>query len=313
LVELLVVIAIPAVLMMLLLPAIQVAREASRRTACDSNLKQIGVALQNCHTAHGRFPPGRGGPPPRVFSTLAYLFPFVEEDSLQGQIDLTTAPTTIAVGGIPYSGARNYAAATQSVAILQCPSDAASGRVPGSAFGGTDYVANAGSGTLDYGSLNLADGVFFLASRVGFHNLLDGSSRTAAFSERMLGTGQTQTSLTPDPPGLYILELGTGIDVTVAACASLGTGDWYSQRGAKWILGNYGNTLYNHFYTPNASRWDCMNLAQQKALTAARSNHPGGVNVLFCDGSIRFVVDEVDASTWRALATRAGHEQADSF
>ena len=56
-----------------------------------------------------------------------------------------------------------------------------------------------------------------------------------------------------------------------------------------------------------------MNLAQQKALTAARSNHPGGVNVLFCDGSIRFVVDEVDASTWRALATRAGHEQADSF
>jgi prepilin-type processing-associated H-X9-DG protein len=312
-VELLVVIAISAALMAILLPAIQGARESSRRASCVNNLKQIGVGLQDFYDCHGRFPPGRGGPPPKVFSALAYLLPYVEESSLQNTIDLTTAPTPLVISGVTYDAARNNWAATQAVTMLQCPSDPAAGRVVGSTYGGTNYVANAGSGMVNYGSLNLADGVFFLTSSVGFKNLIDGSSRTAAFSERMLGTGQPQAVLSQDQAGLYILELGNGVDVTPDACASLGTGDWYSQRGAKWILGNYGNTLYNHYYTPNAVQWDCMNQAQQKALTAARSNHSSGANVLFCDGSARFVEDAVDLQIWRSLATRAGDETPDSI
>ena len=161
--------------------------------------------------------------------------------------------------------------------------------------------------------MNLADGVFYTNSSIGFRDLVDGSSHTAAFSERMLGTGLAQSTTTPDQPALYILELGNGIDVSVAACAALGTGSWYAQRGAKWILGNYGNTLYNHFYTPNAAQWDCMNQAQQKAQMGPRSNHPGGVNVLFCDGSVRFALDAIDVTVWRGAATRAGGEPADGI
>ena len=107
LVELLVVIAIIGVLVSLLLPAIQAAREAARRSSCTNNLRQLGIAMQNCHDTQGRLPPGRGGPPPQIFSPQAYLLPYVEEGSLDGMIDFNQAPTTVVVGGVPFSGAAN--------------------------------------------------------------------------------------------------------------------------------------------------------------------------------------------------------------
>jgi hypothetical protein len=91
-------------------------------------------------------------------------------------------------------------------------------------------------------------------------------------------------------------------------CSSPSSGNTYRERGAKWILGNYGNTLYNHYYTPNAATWDCMNLQQQKSLSAARSAHPGGVMLLVCDSSVRFATDSIDQSIWRAVATRRADE-----
>jgi prepilin-type N-terminal cleavage/methylation domain-containing protein len=311
LVELLVVIAIIGVLVALLLPAVQSAREASRRSACGNNLRQVGVALHNFHAAQKKFPPGRGGPPPMVFSPHAYLLPYMEEASLQSLVDLTQAPTTVTIAGKSYSGAANQTAATMIVSVFQCPSDAAAGRVTGSIYGGTNYAANTGSGNVDAGSLMLADGVFFLESSVRFKNLLDGSSSTAAFSERMLGPGQTTTTLSPGQAGLYILELSNADPVGTTACDS-GVGNWYSTRGAKWILGNYGNTLYNHFYTPNAVQWDCMNQPQQKGLFGPRSNHVGGAQLLLCDSSVVFIRDEIDARVWTALATRDGSEPLDA-
>jgi prepilin-type N-terminal cleavage/methylation domain-containing protein len=128
LVELLVVIAIVGVLMAL--------------TACGNNLRQLGLALQQFHDARGQFPPGRGGPAPTVFSPQAYLLPYVEQGGLHGQLDLKSAPTNLTIAGIPYSGATNAAAAAQAVPILQCPSDPVAGRVQGSTFGGTNYVAS---------------------------------------------------------------------------------------------------------------------------------------------------------------------------
>jgi prepilin-type N-terminal cleavage/methylation domain-containing protein/prepilin-type processing-associated H-X9-DG protein len=304
LIELLVVIGILAVLCSLLLAAVQQVREAAARITCANNLKQIGVGLHHYHNAHGRFPPGRGTPLPAVFSAHAYLLPFLEQDGLQDLIDFTSAPTTFSiVGGPTYDGSRNYPAATTVVKIFVCPSDPAGERVPGSPFGATSYSANAGSGTVNLGSLTQADGVFFLGSDVGFRNLTDGASQTAAFAERTLGPGDPARAA----PRQLILERPPGNDPTPAGCSN-GTGTWNAERGAKWILGNYGNTLYNHYYPPNVSVWDCMNVQQQKALTAARSGHSGGVTMLFCDGGVRFLVDGIALGVWRALATPEGGE-----
>jgi prepilin-type processing-associated H-X9-DG protein len=311
-VELLVVIAIVGALAALLLPAVQMAREAGRRTKCGSNLRQIGLALQNFHQAHGRFPPGRGGPLPKIFSPLAYLLPYVEEGGLQSQIDLSMAPTTVFVAGNLFSGDPNKPAASEIVAVLQCPSDIAYGRVAGSTFGATHYAGNAGSAAVD-GDIWSADGVFFGESRVRFRDLLDGSSRTAAFSERTLGTGQAAGAIPPHRADLYILELSNAYTLDETSCGQTTTGGWYSARGAKWILGNYGNTLYNHHYTPNPPQWDCMNQPQQKGYLSARSNHTGGVNVAFCDGSVRFVADSVEPAVWRAIATRETGEPLDAL
>jgi prepilin-type processing-associated H-X9-DG protein len=315
LVELLVVIAIVGVLVALLLPAVQAAREASRRSSCINNLKQLGVALQNFHSAHGRFPPGRGGPAPLVFSPQAYLLPYIEEGSLEGQIDFTSAPTSLTIAGVSYSGNANKPAAEQAVRVLICPSDVAEGRVLGSTFGGTNYVANAGSGTLNFGSLAKADGVFYITSKIDFRKITDGSTYTAAFSERQFGNGLPQPVASRDNIQLIIWELNNSMPFGPTPCEApvSSSGSWYSQRSAKWILGNYGNTLYNHYYAPNSQQWDCMNLPQQMALMTARSNHTNGVNVSFCDGSVRFVVDDVRIEVWRAAATRAGSEPPETL
>ena len=306
LVELLVVIGVIAVLAALLLPAVQAAREAARRASCRSNLKQLGLAAHLYHDAHGAFPQGRGAAAPGVFSAHAFLLPFVEQGNLRGRIDYSSAPTTYSTPAGTFDGTPNYAAATTAVSVFLCPSDGGDGRVPGSPFGATNYAACVGSGTVATGSLDRADGVFYRGSAIGFRDLTDGASHTAAFSERTLGPGDAASAGGPGSPRL-MLELPGGADTTPAACAA-GSGPWNAGRGAKWILGNYGNTLYNHFAAPNAPGSDCMNAQQQKAIAAARSAHAGGVNVLHCDGGVRFSSDAIDLAAWRAAATRGGGE-----
>jgi prepilin-type N-terminal cleavage/methylation domain-containing protein/prepilin-type processing-associated H-X9-DG protein len=307
LVEVLVVIAIIGVLVALLLPAVQAAREAARRSQCANNLRQIGLALQNHHAALQKLPPGRGGPSPRIFSPHAYLLQFMEQDAIAAQIDLEEAPAPFNTPTANYDGARNRPAAVAVASVLLCPSDAVQGRVSGSEYGATNYAACAGSGA-EVGSLTDADGVFFLGSKVRIKDIADGTSNTAAFSERPLGEGEG--GVAGDAGGVVraILEFPVATDPTEPACASVGSGEWNYQRGAKWIVGNYGNTLYNHALPPNSSAWDCMNATQQKGRMAARSEHAGGVNVLYCDGSVASVRDEIDLAVWNAAATRAGSE-----
>jgi prepilin-type N-terminal cleavage/methylation domain-containing protein/prepilin-type processing-associated H-X9-DG protein len=300
LVELLVVMAIIGILVALLLPAVQAAREAARRMSCTSNLRQLALAAHNHHDTLGAFPPARM-PFPLVHSPQARVLPFVEQTNLQRLVDFTKGP----------SAPENATASQTVVKLFVCPSDSARGQVPGSAHGGTNYVANVGSGTVDFGLIASGDGVF-PQRQLGFRDLTDGSSNTAMFGETILGSGQAATTTPPQDPRRQVLEVSGGGDTTPADCTA-GSGTWSGQRGAKWIDGHYGNALYNHFFAPNPRAWDCGNAFHNKALSTARSFHPSGVNIALADGSCRFVSDAIDLANWRALATRGGGEVVAEF
>ena len=307
LIELLVVIAIIAILIGLLLPAVQKVREAAARMKCSNNLKQLGLAMHGHESALGVFPQGRNGYP-KVVSAPARLLAYVEQDNLQRLVD---PDGTLAVG------TPNDAAAKNRVTLFSCPSDPQNGVVPGSAYFGTNYVACNGTGVMfdsngaivAYQKIAEGNGVFAQIP-VRIADITDGTSNTAAFSESLVGSGATISGLPTDLQTIRraILEVAGGNDPTPSDCDG-GNGTWNPRRGEQWINGHYGNTLYNHFYTPNqAGKWDCGNLSHNKGLTAARSAHTGGVNLLLCDGSVRFARDSVDPIAWRALATRAGGE-----
>lgn len=312
LVELLVVIAIIGVLIGLLLPAVQKVREAANRIRCQNNLKQLGLAMHNYEGTYQAFPPGRNAYP-KVVSAPARLLAYVEQAALQNLID---PDGTLAAGG------QNDNAAKNRVNLLLCPSDPQNGQVQGSAYFGTNYVACTGTGAT-FGPTGAITGYLTIASGNGVFaqtpvrvmDVMDGLSNTAAFSEHMIGTGAVIAATPTDlhTIGRAVLEVAGGSDPVPASCDA-GTGAWNHRRGEQWINGHYGHTLYNHFYTPNPSgKWDCGNASHNKGLTAARSAHPGGVNLLLVDGSVRFVSNSVDLSTWRALATRAGGEVPSDF
>lgn len=295
LVELLVVIAVIGVLVSLLLPAVQAARESSRRMSCSNNLKQIGLALQNYHGVHDAFPVARNKYP-LVHSSLSRLLPYCEQQQLHDLVDYTT----------PLASAANVEASKKAISFFICPSDPAGGRVSGLADAGSNYVANNGSGTVAYGLIASGDGVF-TQSNCRFRDLIDGSSNTAAFSESILGIGDTFPQMSPMKARLEVLEIAGGSDTTPAVCTA-GSGTWSGTRGGKWLDGHYGNTLYNHFYAPNPDQWDCGNASHNKALSSARSYHSGGVNMVMCDGHVTFIPDTIRLEAWRAIATRSGGE-----
>lgn len=314
LIELLVVIAIIAVLIALLLPTVQQAREAARRTQCKNNLKQLGLALHNYESTHRTFPPGSLGFP-FVWSAQAQLLPYVDQANLQNLLIFSVPPMTpFGAGYDPVAVAQNDAAARNKLPLLLCPSD--SDGVPGQTYGGNSYPASAGSGlnapgTADDGSVTNADGVMFARSSIRFRDLTDGTTNTVAFSEQLLGDGQNAAP----PPNDFryrVVELSMGTQTTPAACA--GGATWSGQRGAKWVNGHLADTMYNHFYPPNTTQFpDCHNGFHNFALTAARSAHEGGVQICLCDGSARFISENISMGIWQGLATRSGGEVLGEF
>ncbi len=310
-VELLVVIAIIGVMVGLLLPAVQAAREAARRLQCSNHLKQLTLALHNYESTHRVFPPGSLGYP-MVWSPQTQLLPFVEQAGLHDLFAYDVPPMLAFAGSYPADlVAKNDSAARNPLPFITCPSD--TDRVPGSPYAGISYPGSAGSainaiGTdADDGSVANADGIFFTRSRIGFRDVSDGTSNTVAFGEQLLGDGQDTAPAGTDYRR-RVVELPMGTATTPVACAAEAATAWSGQRGAKWINGHLADSMYNHFYVPNANLPDCHNAFHNFGLVSARSNHPGGVQNSMVDGSIRFTAASVDIDVWRAIATRAGGE-----
>ncbi|MBX9584379.1 MAG: DUF1559 domain-containing protein [Gemmataceae bacterium] len=196
LIELLVVIAIIAILIGLLLPAVQKVREAAARIKCQNDLKQVGLAMHNYHSAYNEFPPARQ-PFPMVFSPLSRLLPHVEQDNLQKLLDFTQPPLDFfGTGTNPNDNASPNAPTKTRIALFLCPSDPVGPRVQGSLYGATNYVACVGSGLVEYGQVAKADGIFG-DQPVRVVGITDGSSNTVAFAETLLGNGATSTGPTP--------------------------------------------------------------------------------------------------------------------
>jgi prepilin-type N-terminal cleavage/methylation domain-containing protein/prepilin-type processing-associated H-X9-DG protein len=328
LIELLVVIAIIAILIGLLLPAVQKIREAANRMKCSNNLKQLGLAAHNFESSFGTLPPGEwtrssdGGT--NRPALMAVILGYVEQSNKFNQFNFA----------FDVGSATNAAARRQDVPIFLCPSESSKafftdGGVP---VGRTSYFGSIGAMADSRGQADNMGGPFYVQSPVvagetptglPIAGLSDGTSNTAMFAEVM--RSQTANSATVD----WTTNVASG-DISVAP-------GLYDGRAVSGCIGgsvskriNYvglqyyrGGINHNSFYThtlpinwnkkmsdPTTQKYTCGDTTFRRAHIAASSYHAGGVNVCLCDGSVRFVRDSIDFAVWQAVGSRAGGEVA---
>jgi len=316
LVELLVVIAIIGVLIALLLPAVQAAREAARRSQCASNLKQMGLALQNYHDIHRVFPPALIGsgrmpiaanPSGVIINTTgsALLLPHVEQQALYGQFNFSL-PSSLSttLGGVPYAGGVNNSNANsalfnKTIPVFTCASDANPAGVMTNVPNTIDaYEANgvaqsnylfASGGYNDYdnpwstyANTPLEVGAFGNDGAAKFADIGDGASNTIAMGESKQGLNGGK------PLAVFGPYWGAGVHTCCHGQTSRSTAIAISVNGATDVYGLIYGSI-NHDYTGATADHKSQQYAWQFG-----SYHPAGAQFVMCDGSARFISDDVD-------------------
>jgi prepilin-type N-terminal cleavage/methylation domain-containing protein/prepilin-type processing-associated H-X9-DG protein len=307
LIELLVVIAIIAVLIALLLPAVQAAREAARRAQCVNNLKQIGIAAHNYHDVNGALPGAYLAYNVTSFSALSMMLPQLEQMPMYNALNFS----------LPYSDPSNNTVLMSKVNSFVCPSDYPN---PIPARGAqTNYMADMGSWIVwqsasgPNAGLPGPNGVFYGDSATRFAEIADGLSNTGFFSERVMADG-SNAIVSPQSDVFFSPAAPTTLDAAVQACQAVDIWNLANQfplfMGAPWVNGQH---VFQHVTPPDTR--SCGFFLTLRATMPPSSRHPGGVNLLLGDGSVRFIKDTINVNPWRALGTIRGYEviSADSF
>lgn len=318
LIELLVVIAIIGVLIALLLPAVQAAREAARRTQCVNNLKQMGIALHNYEGAIGMFPIGNAlygtGTGPAIlengWSVPARLFPYAEQANAFNTANFE----------VKYSDKQNRTIVAMTINFLICPSERDTTPFDPK-YGVGNYSMNLGTWYVwgGYGSAPRSKGMFGINFGRRIAEISDGTTNTVVASEgrthtpnlRVCSIGGLSPQVEPTPQ-----EMLTLIANSYGSCSTAkdpGKTRWANANsyysGLTFVLGpNAKSTAGPSLNVHDLITQDENDGAPTYASVPARSYHPGGVNVLFADGSVKFVKDSVNWQTWRALGTVQGNE-----
>ncbi|MDX2037247.1 MAG: DUF1559 domain-containing protein [Isosphaeraceae bacterium] len=293
LIELLVVVFIIGILVSLLIPAVQAAREAARRIKCSNNLKQYGLALASYHVSTNSLPSGSNGY--YGYSAHSQVLPYLDQSVLYNSLNFEFSPFQ----------KHNVTVLYTTLDVLICPSES-----PPDPMGVTTYPFSVGFGQPRFGW----NGAISRESPTSYASFHDGTSTTVLGSEWAVPNDSPGDRLGGLHDAVSDSKAGDPLDGFVAACSKVDAGrlTMSARKGFRWLRGTMGESLYNHNIMINGN--SCLNRGVQEseayvqAAWTAGSRHPGLANCLFADGHVSSIKNTTSLAVWRALGTRAGGE-----